>query len=387
MKILFQSLFLTGAGYIVTLIYTYILINQATAETISRVNIYESSLAIISALISLGVVQDASRKIATSTGPWEDHYYQTQGFRITLSLIISALSLLLYLFTNDDIYLLGLSSIAIALSGDFALYATNKPIKGSTVAFARALIFSALMLGFVFYKSTNISASQITIAWTLSFIACGWLSAQYLSTKYIIAPSIPSYSSLKTIGLIAALMFIYNNIRPAYILLINNDITIDEHVYYFELYKIYFILFSLKRVIVQIYYKKIITNKSNSRYDAIILGVLLCAVGALWGSKYIIDYYGLEIHALSYKILLDLTIITVLSSTFTTAFTKLFSINKDILIAIPITLATVFILATTTTLKIYGAHISFYIYTLGIAELIIGISSIYLLRTVNKTTI
>lgn len=384
MSALLKTLFLTGAGYAVTLIYTYILINQASPETISQVNIYESSLAIISALISLGVVQDASRKIASSTGPWRNYYYQTQGFRMTLSLIISVTSILLYILTSKDLYLLGLSSIAIAMSGDFALYATNKPIKGSIVAFVRSVTFSALMLGFVFYTNTEISALQITIAWTISFIACGWLSARYLDTNYVIAPSIPSLPTMKTIGLIAVLMFIYNNIRPSFILLINNDISIEEHVYYFEIYKIYFILFSLKRVIVQVYYKKIITEKSNARYDAVILGVLLAAIAALWASKYLINYFSIEIHALSYEILFDLTIITVLSSSFTTAFTKLFSVNRDILIAVPILLATTFIVAATSVLKINEAHISSYIYTLGLAELIVGLASIYLLRMVNK---
>ena len=384
MTVLLKTLFLTGTGYAVTLIYTYILINQASPETISQVNIYESSLAIISALISLGVVQDASRKIASSTEPWKNYYYQTQGFRLTLALTISFISLLLYVLTNKDLYLLGLSSIGIAMSGDFALYAINKPIKGSIVGVARSITFSAIMLGFVFHTSTEISATQITIAWTISFIICGYLSSRYLDTNYLIAPSLPSLPTMKTIGLIAILMFIYNNIRPSFILLINTDITIEEHVYYFEIYKIYFILFSLKRVIVQVYYKKIITEKSGARYDVVILGTLLAAVGALWAAKYLISYFNIEIHALSYEILFDLTIITVISSIFTTAFTKLFSVNRDILIAIPILLATIFIFAATNILKINEAHISSYIYTLGLAELIVGLSSIYLLRMVNK---
>ncbi|MCA4962039.1 hypothetical protein [Pseudomonas sp. Y24-6] len=386
MTALLKTLFITGAGYAVTLIYTYVIINQAAPETISQVNVYESYLTIISALISLGVVQDASRKIASTEGPWRPHYYETQGFRITLSLIVSMLSLVLYYLTKRELYLLGLSSIAIALSGDFALYAINKPIKGSIVAFARSIVFSTLMLGIIFYTSTEISALQITTAWTISFITCGLLTSRYLETRYFVMPSIPSLPVMKTIGFIAILIFIYNNIRPSFILLINKNITVEEHVYYFEIYKIYFILFSLKRVIVQVYYKKIITEKSNARYDAVILGVLMVAIGGLWASKYLIDYLQIEINALSYQILIDLTIITVLSSSFTTAFTKLFAVNRDRLIAVPIFLAAAFILVTTSILKINQAHISSYIYTLGLAELIVGLSSIYLLRMVNKTS-
>ena len=387
MKVLLKTLFLTGAGYTITLIYTYLLINKASPESISQVNIYESYLTIISALISLGVVQDASRKIAGDEGSWRTHYYQTQGFRMTLSLVISGLSAALYIVTNNELYLLGLSSIAIAMSGDFALYATNKPIKGSIVAFARSVIFSGLMLGIVFYSTATISALQITIAWTISFVACGWLSSRYLETKYAVAPSMPSGSELKTIGLIAVLIFMYNNLRPSFILLINNDISIDEHVYYFEIYKIYFILFSLKRVIVQVYYKKIITEKSSARYDATILGVLLSAVAVLWMSKLLINIWSIPIQALSYKVLTDLTIITILSSCFSTAFTKLFSLNRDILIAIPITLATLFIIAVTAILKKDGAPVSYYIYTLGLAEFLIGIVSILILGRVNKKRI
>lgn len=387
MRALLKTLLLTGAGYTVTLIYTYILINRASPESISQVNIYESYLTIISALISLGVVQDASRKIASNESSWEYHYYQTQGFRMTLSLIISGLSATLYMFTKNELFLLGLSSIAIAMSGDFALYATNKPIKGSIVAFTRSIIFSGLMLGLVFYTTATIDALEITIAWSISFVACGWLTARYLGAKYVVAPSVPLYSELKTIGLIAVLIFIYNNIRPSFILLINDDITIDEHVYYFEIYKIYFVLFSLKRVIVQVYYKKIITEKSTTRYDAIILGVLLSAVGALWATRFIIDFYNLQIQALSYKILIDLTVITLLSSCLSTAFTKLFSLNRDIFIIAPIALATLFIVIATAVLKNDEAPVSYYIYTLGIAELLIGLSSLFILRMVNNKSI
>lgn len=384
MKVLLKTLFLTGAGYTVTLIYTYILINKASPESISQVNIYESYLTIISGLVSLGVVQDAARKIASDESSWKTHYYQTQGFRMTLSLIISGLSGILYLLTHNELYLLGLSSIAIAMSGDFALYATNKAIKGSIVAFIRSVTFSSLMLGIVFYSSTTINTLQITAAWAISFIACGWLSARYLETKYAVTPSMPSATEFKTIGLIAVLIFIYNNLRPSFILLINDDITIDEHVYYFELYKIYFILFSLKRVITQVYYKKIITENSSARYDAIILGTLMFAIAILWSSKFIINYWSIPLYSLSYKILIDLTIITLLSSFFSTSFTKLFSLNRDILIALPIALAVLFIVAASYFLKNDAAPVSYYVYTLGVAELLIGLASVLLLRAVKK---
>lgn len=379
MKKLAISLVITGAGYLITLLYTYAAINTANAETISRINKYESIISILVTLISFGFVQNAARKIATQEN-WRTTYYNTQGFRLSLSLAISAASLALCFATGEHIYLLGLSSIAISLTGDFALYSRGMPIKGSICSFYRTTIFSLSILFILYMEKKWVTPSTLLIICTGSFAVCGLISALHLKTKYFIKPKIPSTDELKTITLIAFTILAYNVTKPAFILLISEFVDAADQLHYFEFYKIFFIVFSVRRIIVQSLYREIVTSPQSMKSDIVISATLTTIIVFAWITYFAVNNTSLPYQILSLDVLIDVTITTAMISLLPTSFTKLFLLEKDHLLLIPVALSIGFILFAIHTLSQRQQEISYYIYTLGISELIISISSFAILK-------
>lgn len=375
-----KTLLLTGLGYATTVLYTYIILSTATAETISRLNKYESIIAIIAGLISLGVVQDTSRNIAKNPANWKHIYNEAQRIRLFLAIVISLISLAIYAATRDDIYLLGLATLAMALSGEYALYALGRPVSGSVASFFRAISFSALIVLAVLFIDTDLNAITITIACSLSFIICGAIASASLKTNYLTTPKIASINTAKTIGTIAIFMFFYNNIKPAIILIIPKHLSPEESTYYFEAYKLYFIFFSIRRVLVQTLYKDIITNLYALKYDFIIASVMIASVASLWCVKLILNTFETPLPGLSYEVLIDVSIITLMSCFFSSSFTRLFALKKDMIIAIPIAISAAIIFISMEILPPNTTSIRDYLYLMGASELILSLISFILLR-------
>lgn len=386
MQKLFITLSLTGIGYGATLAYTYFVLAYATDESISRLNQYESVLTIIASLISLGVVQDASRNITLNAKEWRSIYCDAQGLRLSLAILISIGSLLAYMATKSELYLLGLASFSMALSGEYALYALGRPVEGSLASLIRALLFSAIIILFSIYKGTDFNSITITIAWSLGFFACGLFASKKLDVTYLLMPRSTQIKTLKTIGLLALLIFIYNNLKPSFILMISDKISLKENAYYFEAYKIYFILFSVRRVVVQALYKEIITSPKSLKYDFIVSCVMAVALVGLWFARTIIDMASIKFPGLSYQILIDISIITAMSCILPTSFTRLFSLKKDLLIVIPVLCASALLFVGIKTLSLQGASVSSYLYLLGAAELVISLTSFLILKRKLATT-
>jgi hypothetical protein len=380
MQKIISTFLLTGLGYGATLLYTYTILANATAETLSRLNKYESVLAIITGLISLGVVQDTSRNIATNPSNWERIYQEAQQLRLALAILISIISISAFLATTDEIYLLGLATLSMALSGEYALYALGRPISGSIASFLRAIIFSALIIITVLFIDNDLNAITITIACSLSFIACGIIASRQLRTNYIPKPKISNITTIKTIGTIALFMFFYNNIKPAIILLIPKSLSPAESAYYFEAYKLFFIFFSIRRVLVQTLYKEIINNINSLKYDFIITGVMLGSLLGIWLLKYIINATDIMKTGFSYEVLIDVTLVTTMSCVFSSSFTRLFALKKDLAIGIPILISAFAIFVGMKTFPPEETSIRQYFYMLGASELILSCVSFLLLK-------
>lgn len=380
MSKIIQTFLLTGLGYAGTVLYTYIILANATPGTIARLNKYESILAIIAGLISLGVVQDTSRNIARNPADWRNIYHEGQRIRLFLAILISAISLVIYAITKDDVYLLGLASLAMALSGEYALYALGRPVSGSAASFLRAITFSAFVIICALFIDKDLNAITITLACSLSFVICGVVASSSLKTNYFITPKIASIDTAKTIGTIALFMFVYNNIKPAIILLIPRNLSTEESAYYFEVYKLYFIFFSIRRVLVQTLYKDIITNIKTLKYDLIIATIMIVTLLGIWLVKLALNMLSIDFPGLSYEVLTDVSIITVMSCVFSSSFTRLFALKKDMVIAIPILISVAAIFIGMTSQPPDKTSIHDYIYLLGASELILSVTSFILLR-------
>lgn len=386
MQRIIKTFALTGLGYAATLLYTYLVIATADAETVSMLNKYESFLTILMSLITLGVVQDASRNIALNGKAWTGVYFEAQGFRLLLALVISLVCFSIYIVTGSEIYVLAIASVAMALSGEYALYAIGRPVAASAASFVRAIVFSGIVVA-VLVTGAGLNVYTVTSASTFSFVICGIVASRALGVRYLVPPK-ASIQLFKTVSSIAIIVLIYSNIKPAYIFIISDNITKEENVYYFEVFKLYFIIFSVRRVMVQILYKEIIAKTSSIKYDLIIFSIIFLTCTALWIAKILIDYSGMRFSGLSWSVLKDVTIMALFASIFSPSFTRLFSLKKDFLIVPPVIIAVFYVVAGVKILEMRGADVSHYLYLLGSVELVLSFISFLILKLhVSKKTL
>jgi len=377
----------TGLGYSTTLVYTYFVLNTIPASQIGDFNRYESFLAILVSLVSLGVVQDASRNIALTPKSWLTIHSEAQFIRLIVSVVIFLSCLILYFIYKDNLFLLGAVGIPIALSGEYVFYALGRPIEGSLASFLRTSSYSALIILSIYF-SGELNLTMVALAFGISFLFCGLFTSIRLNISYITFQNKLLQSSIFSIGFLAILTLIYNSIKPSYIFFIYENLSEPERVYYFEAFKIFFLLFSVNRVAIQIFYKKIIQQPKNLKYDFYITSIVMTLLASFWMIGYTIDYLNLSIKGFSFSLLRDVSIMAVLMSFFPSSFTKLFALKKDYLVAIPVILGALVVIIGTTILNFYNMTVSHYLYLLGATEFLFSfISLIILVRTLKNNSV
>ncbi|MBF6617141.1 MAG: hypothetical protein ITG07_10500 [Candidimonas sp.] len=380
MRKVIETLLITGAAYAATLVYTYTALTISTPETIADLNRYESILTIIAGLVSLGLIQNATREIALNPDSWERSYKNTQSLRVGLSIAICLASIILYCTTQNNIYLLGLASLPMALSGEYALYALGQPTKGSLASLFRAVVFCILLMTALIYTDPELSTLTICAISGLSYLICGATASKMLRTSYLPRLRTPELAELKVVTMLALVVFIYNNLKPSLILVIANDISAEDHSYYFEAYKLFFILFSVRRVLVQAQYSEIMRSLNSKRHDYLITMAMAACIGCLWLIKWLLALLDINFVGLQKDILIDVSIITAMSCIAPTAFTKIFALKKDALIILPILTTALLIFIGAKLIGSGNGAISQYLYLLGASELALSICCAGIIR-------
>lgn len=136
----------------------------------------------------------------------------------------------------------------------------------------------------------------------------------------------------------------------------------------------------MRRIIVQSLYKEIITNKKSMKYDLIITCAMAASLCVLWSARIALDYLSISFPGLSYDVLTDVSVMTFMSCVFSSSFTRLFSLKKDLLITIPILITILFLYAGIEILSSINEPVSSFLYLLGAAELALSITSFIILR-------
>jgi len=383
-NILYTFLF-TGLGYSATLAYTYFVLNTIPVEQIGELNRYESFFAVLVSLISLGIVQDATRNIALTPKSWLSIYHSAQFFRLKFSFFIFLICLILFLIYKDNIFLIGICGIPIALTGEYVFYALGRPIEGSIASFLRVSSYSALIIMSI-YLFGGLNIKIVALAFAFSFLICGLFVSLRLNISFISFEYKHLKANLFSIGFLAILIFFYNTFKPAYIFLIYENLSKLDRVYYFEAFKIFFLLFSVRRVAVQIFYKKIIRYPEKVQYDFYISFIVIFILSILWMVSLIINYLNLGIEGLSFDLLCDVSIMTVLMIVLPSSFTKLFALKKDFLIAAPVLIGMIIVIVGSSILKSFSVTVSYYLYLLGVTEFLMSIVSFIIIKNISTNT-
>lgn len=385
MKNILYTFLFTGLGYSATLAYTYFVLNTIPVEQIGELNRYESFFAVLVSLISLGIVQDATRNIALTPKSWLSIYHSAQFFRLKFSFFIFLICLILFLIYKDNIFLIGICGIPIALTGEYVFYALGRPIEGSIASFLRVSSYSALIIMSI-YLFGELNIKIVALAFAFSFLICGLFVSLRLNISFISFEYKHLKANLFSIGFLAILIFFYNTFKPAYIFLIYENLSKLDRVYYFEAFKIFFLLFSVRRVAVQIFYKKIIRYPEKVQYDFYISFIVIFILSILWMVSLIINYLNLGIEGLSFDLLCDVSIMTVLMIVLPSSFTKLFALKKDFLIAAPVLIGMIIVIVGSSILKSFSVTVSYYLYLLGVTEFLMSIVSFIIIKNISTNT-
>lgn len=383
MKNIFGTFLFTGLGYLATLLYTYVVLNTVSDDQIGVFNRYESFLAILISLVSLGVVQDASRNIALNPKNWFSIYAAAQQLRFKIAIMISCLGILLFIFFGNDLFLLGCLGIAVALSGEFVFYALGRPVEGSLAALFRSITYSLVIISGVFFWG-NLTLITVALAFGISFCVCGVFTSYRLNLNYLDFSKQDIKSSVISVGYLALLIFVYNNIKPAYIFLIFENLSELEKVYYFEAFRIFFLLFSVRRVTVQVFYRKIIQHPHSFKYDAYIALSVIFVLASFWSISFGVRILDLDIKGLSSALLFDVTIMAALMCFFPSSFTKLFGLKRDYLVAVPVISGAIWVLVGALLLQKTNSSVSHYLYLLASTELLMSCVSFFVVVKLAK---
>ncbi len=178
---------LTGAGHLLSIFAIKYISANSSADDISVLAQADSLFQFLITLIAFGLQSAAMRNIA-STENWKQEYAITQSARFTFSLLLLLVAITsIFWQPNNIIFLV---APLLALSGDYALYATGKPITGALIALIRIIILYGLIvmgaaIGLSGFLYLFLAAVAITYVLTNIFISRSLKTPLFFKPSFI----------------------------------------------------------------------------------------------------------------------------------------------------------------------------------------------------------
>jgi len=135
---------LTGLGQLLSLIAVSIIAKNLSLEKIGQVASIESTIFLITSIVSFGLQLAVNRKVAI-TENWKRIIVNGQKARISMGILLMFVSLM-YFITSDFVYLLFLGAPIIAMNSDYALYGVGKAEYAAMLSFIRVAIPSSVLI-------------------------------------------------------------------------------------------------------------------------------------------------------------------------------------------------------------------------------------------------
>jgi len=374
------SLLIVTFGQLFNLAYTYTALNFLDPQDVNIFNKSESVILIFISFVSIGIIQKASREIAINGKEWKDIFLNAQSLRISVSLLIIFLSFILYFITSNIFFTFSIISLFASFSGQYVLYALNKPILGSIISLIRTSIFSICIIIIILKNNLSFQPALILGIWVVSEIISGFICSKFLHVKYFYIPKKINISLnfFKVSFKLAIAIFYFDAFKHIIIFFGSLHFTNSDYIHYYECFKLYFLLFFLRRLIAQANYKFIAINKNFLDVTKINLFLITFAIIFLWTLSFLISYFKINFfpNFLTYDILKDVTIMGLLLCVFPMSFTKLISMKDNDKY---LNLILIFhLLILSISLVIFGIlklNASFYLYLICFLDFLKGLIS------------
>lgn len=283
---------LTGFAQIISLVSVGFLktLDQSLVYDIGN---YESLIVVFTAIISLGLQVVTVRDIAISE-KWAQILMNSQRDRLSFSFLIllAVIGYDLFFKTIEYYNLLFYVVIPlIALNSDYSFYGKGEPVKGAFLSFLRVSILSVFIILSVIFENPYVRISFIvTILFT--YLIVGFLSSKFNSQSYLVEPRFSFYKSyIKSInvGLASFSLVFFGLGVVSYASLFYTEKAIAN---LYLLLKIYVFYVGIKRLIVQILFKELKSEKLIKIIDQIGMVVGLSVIVALiYYPEFVIKFF------------------------------------------------------------------------------------------------
>jgi hypothetical protein len=179
---IFIIAFLTGIGQILSVFVIKSFPYFFSDSEIASIAQIDALIFFMVNVIALGLQSSAMRNIAVSKD-WKSEFQQTQSARLSLSFILFSFGLLFFFKWEYSIFFL---APLFAYSGDYALYARGKPVKGALFACIRLIVPYILIL-IAGYLYPNLA---------IYIFITGWILV-YTVTNHLIIKTLKASTSIK----------------------------------------------------------------------------------------------------------------------------------------------------------------------------------------------
>lgn len=288
LKRIFTIALITGAGQLFVVFALKYISQNSSPEQIKAIGQIDSLVLFIMNVIALGLQPSAMRNLAL-TDAWKSEYANTQSARFTLSFFIAAFALLAFI---DQYYLVFLIAPLLALSGDYALYGRGYPIKGSVIAFVRAIVpFSML---FILMRSGVQFSLLYFIGLLLAYIFTNLFISFFLKSSLfprISLAALKMYATSLSLGLVSISLYF---IGIGIILIAQYFYPSPVLATAFIGLKFYIIYKGILRILHQAFFKEMINEEVCLKIDQLstIAGVVFLGSIILFPRSFITFFFG-----------------------------------------------------------------------------------------------
>ncbi|MBC7903972.1 MAG: hypothetical protein H7Y27_11140, partial [Gemmatimonadaceae bacterium] len=315
LKRLFIISFFTGLGQAFSVWVLKTVARESSLEQTTGLAQADANLQLLLNIIALGLQSAAIRSIAV-TENWQPIYRQTQSARLTLGLILLPL---VFIDLGNPASLVFLIVPLLSLSGDYALYATGRPIAGSIVAFLRGVIPYSIIILAVYFEPGAVVWAFIAGLF-LSYLLTDMYISKLLGVPFFVRPDLRSlYLYLRSLllGVVGiSLYFIGLGLLLIIPYFYKEEVTVA-----FVALKFYLIFKGVLRIIHQAFVKEMLNDITCLRVDELSMIGSVAFLGSVvifpdsfisffFGSQFLADrefFYLLAISAVVYSFVLSMT--------------------------------------------------------------------------------
>ncbi len=278
-KKIFVIAFLTGLGQLLSAALYPLASRYVSPAELTKIGLFDTNIMLVTGWLAFGLNAVATREIAL-TNNWKPVLEKVQTARISFSLVLCILGVVgLNLFqTHHYFWLVLIFSPILSINFDFALYALGKPVSASIMSFLRVavplLIFSILLI-------QGLANSSVYISLVLIFaLASAMYTARSIGFPLFKLPEINFYKMYfyaANIG-IAGLFIGFQ--RYGFMNFLDPVWDKDKMVSLLIVMKVFLFVVACKRMLVQIFYTKLMSVKisSNINFFCFFVGVFTVVI-------------------------------------------------------------------------------------------------------------